>query len=66
MLYELDLSSNPISNLGIELISKNLGRNKSLVILKMSNINIDDESAEHISSMLSVNKFLKSFDISNN
>lgn len=66
ILEEVDLSGSQIGNEGIETLTKNLGRNKGLQILKLSNVGIDDQSSKHLYDLISNNKQLKSLDISDN
>jgi hypothetical protein len=47
LLEEVDLSENlDFGDVGTETISKNLGRNKSITLLRLKNTNISDKSAE--------------------
>ena len=48
ILEEVDLSYNQIEDEGIDIIAKNLGRNKSLQILCLKAIGITDESSKII------------------
>mmetsp|Transcript_535 Transcript_535/g.583 ORF Transcript_535/g.583 Transcript_535/m.583 type:complete len:80 (+) Transcript_535:1841-2080(+) len=67
IVEEVDLSNNPsIGNEGIEILSKNLARNKCFVIFKIRNVGIDDAICETIQQLLINNKVMKSFDISYN
>lgn len=64
ILEEVDLSNNGIEDEGIDIIAKNLGRNKGLQILSLRNIEMSDYSARVIHSMLVQNKVLRSLDLS--
>ena len=66
VLEEVDLSYNSIDDEGIDIIAKNLGRNKGLKILYLKRIGITDESAKLIHHMLIQNKELRSLDLSDN
>ena len=66
ILQEVDLSGNKIGNDGIEILSRNLSRNKGLTVLRLCNIGINDQCTKHFYSLLCHNKVLKSLDISDN
>lgn len=67
ILQEVDLSGNTlIGNEGVEIISKNLGRNKSIQIFKLSSIQLSDYACKCLQGLLLSNTDMKSLDISSN
>ncbi len=64
ILEEIDFSYNrEISNPGLEVLAKNLGRNKGLKLVKLAGINLTDESCRYIMSSLAANKTLVILDL---
>jgi Leucine-rich repeat (LRR) protein len=66
VLEELDLSHNKLGDESIQLVAKNIGRNKKLTILKLSHIGISDACCADLAYMLELNSTLKSLDLSGN
>ena len=50
----------------MDIIAKNLGRNKGIILLSLKSVAIDDECCKNLSNMLAANKFMKSLDLSEN
>ena len=60
VLDSIDLSNNPIGDMGGHILLNNLVRNSSIVVLKLSNVGLGDDACRDIATLLATNYTIRS------